>query len=165
MKIYKVFLLVLFVSTSCNAHSGITVKKKLETDLEQYRNAYVDVQNDKYKTLEKRRQGEEVTFVSLNLSKALREIGINPNSNEKTAKLKVECHFRHGWGVPRLIRHFKLKTKYITVVNIKFVDAGSRRIIGEIEYNRPRLNKNPKNFIKIMFEKLIKTSPAANEGW
>lgn len=144
-----------FFYASESAIADIVTQKKVDTDLGKYDEAYVDVQNDAYKTIKERRRGSDVAFIDLELFKALRDVWIDSTGDEKTSKLRVECHFRHGWSMPRLIRHFRIKARDITTVNIKLIDAPTNEIIGEVEYKRPWSKTNPENLIKMMFDELL----------
>ena len=151
--VIAILLCVLCASYYANADYRIITKS--DNTIEQYKDASVVVFNNDYNTLTEQRQGDEVTFVYLEIVSALREMGISPNGDEKTARLKVECHFRQGFGFPRLIRHFKIKFKYITTLSIKIIDATNNKMLGEIEYNRPWMETNPINFIKTMLNKIL----------
>ncbi len=154
--ILLVLLTISIISTACNStNDNITVKINLKNSLSKYHRAYVDVQNDDQDELEDRKRGTDVTFINLEISEALKVIGIKPNSSKNNADLGVSCRFRYGWGLPRIIRHFKIKFRYVTKVKISLVDISTQEIIGEVEYERPFLKKNPKGFIQIMFQKLI----------
>lgn len=149
-----IIMAVSFFCVSSNAIAGIVIKKKVDIDLGKYDEAYVDVQNDAYKTVKERRRGSDVAFINAEIFSALEESGIL-YSADRTSKLRVECHFMHGWGMPRLIRHFRIKARYITTVNIKLIDAPTNQIIGEVEYKRPWSKTSPKNLIKMMFDELL----------
>ena len=150
--------MILAIGTSCsNTNENIAVKIKLKNSLSKYHRAYVDVQNDDRDGLDDRKTGTDVTYISLEISEALKVIGINPNSSKNNADLEVSCRFRYGWGLPRIIRHFKIKFKYVTKVEIGLVDISNQEIIGAVEYERPFLKENPKGFVQMMLKKLIDT--------
>lgn len=157
------FLIVCLIIGGCSSHPNVTIKKKLSVLLNKYQNAYIDVQNDAYNTKLEKQVGEDVMPIVHDISSVLEDIAINPEYNERKADLKVECHFLHGLGVPRLIRHFKIKASYITKVNLKLIDLSSGTVIGEVEYRRPFARTNqqtcPEGFIKKMFDELLKTGP------
>lgn len=157
---------MIVLAMGCSSHPNVIVKKKLAVSLSKYKDAYLDVENDAYNTKLERQLGNDSMVVNLEISSVLREININPRGNEKRSDLKVECHFLHGLGIPRLIRHFSLKATYITKVNIKLIDVASGTIIGEVYYKRPftKTNKQacPEGFIKKMFDELLKTGPTDN---
>ena len=146
----------------------IVVKKKLIVSLGTYKNAFVDVQNDAYNTLMEKRLGNDVVAVDLDISSLLRKFNINPRSNEKEADLKVVCHFIDGLGLPRIIRHFNIKTTYITKVNIILIDVASGSVVGEVSYKRPftKTNKQvcPEGFVKKMFGELLATGTREQPG-
>ncbi|MCP3933554.1 MAG: hypothetical protein GY705_31185 [Bacteroidetes bacterium] len=153
--IKNIFLLLFIMNISSTAYGDIAIKKKLETAIEKKQIVYVFVKNDGYKDSDWRKRGSEEAFVEMEISDALDEFGVNTSANEAVSTIKVECHFRHGWGMPRLIRHFKIKSKYITTVNIKLIDVSKKAIIGEVEYKRPWSKTNPNGFIKMMLDKLL----------
>lgn len=155
-KIKKVFLFIVAMGVSCNAYAEMIIKKKLHTSIDKSQKIFILVKNDCY--YERPQIGNEEAFVEMEIVSTLDSLGLNRSLNVSDANLIIECHFSHGWGLPRLVRHFKIKTKYITTVNIKIIDESKKEILGEVEYKRPWLKENPNEFIKIMFEKLFGNS-------
>jgi hypothetical protein len=154
----KIFLFLFIMNISTVAYADIVVKKRLEKAIDNKQVVYIFVQNDGYKDSGWKKKGSEEAFVEMEISDALKEYGLNTTSNKEVATIRVECHFRHGWGMPRLIRHFRIKVKYITTVSIKFLDVSKKTIIGDVEYKRPWAKTNPNGFIKLMLAELLKSS-------
>jgi hypothetical protein len=128
---------------------------KNEIDIKKYEGAFVDVQNDGYDRLADRRSGEEVTYLRYEISRFLMHHGINPHKSEADAQLNVECHFSIRSGLPRLIRHFKLKVRYISEVRIQLIDRRTADVLYDVEYKRPWSAKNPDRLIDMMLEKAL----------
>ena len=137
------------------ALADVTIIKDLTREIEKGAIIYVDAVNDGYDPSDYFRVGSEEGYIGGEMSAALRDYGFQPNANVKTAQFRLECHFRHGWGLPRIIRHFKIKATYITKVNIKIFENNSDELIGEIYYKRPWAELNPNGFIASLIEQLI----------
>jgi hypothetical protein len=138
----------------CGSSPEIVIKKELIVPLNKYKSAYIDVRNDGYTT-------DGLTIIRLDIAKILRENGLEIKYKDGKSDLRIKCHYSHGLGMPRIIRHFSIKATYITRVNMILIDADSGTIIGEAEYVRPftKTNKQacPEGFIKKMFEELIES--------
>jgi hypothetical protein len=132
-----------------------TIVKVLSRAIEKGSIIYIDAVNDGYDSSDYFRTGSEEAYIDGEISDALRNNGFKSNANSKTAQLRIECHFSHGWGLPRIIRHFKIKTKYITKVNITLFDNSSNELLGEIDYKRPWAKLNPNGFIPFLIEQLL----------
>lgn len=104
------------------------------------------------------------SFVELEVSRVLEEHSIEPYAATSAADLKLEAIVRSGTGLPRLGRHFDLITEYIDFVNIKLIDGKSNKLIGEVEYHRPFLAKNPPYLIRDMMNSLVQSAVEPLEG-
>jgi hypothetical protein len=142
----------------------IVVRKKLETSLKAYGLAYVDAQNDRFAGLKQRQQDHWASFVRSELSSNLRPHGIKPYVDENRADLRVEAIVRPGRGLPRFGRHFDLITEYIDFINIKFIDTKTRKLIGEVEYNRARFADNPPYLVRTMIDRLVQSTDKLKGG-
>ena len=163
-KIKNLFFILVFIAVSveCSSKPNVVVDKKLVASLDRYSNVYVKVKNPNY------RYGS--VMVDSDIYDYIEHIGLNPIYNEKKADLIIVCYVLHGFGVPRIIRHFNIKTTYVTKVNLKLIDSASGTIIGEVRYKRPFTKTNqqahPEGYIKKMLDELIKSrniSPSAME--
>lgn len=154
MKTTKIAILIILLFETVALADG-SIIKDLSRVIEKGSKIYVDAVNDGYDANDNFRTGSEEVYVDGEMSAALRDNGFEPNANSKTAKYRLECHFSHGWGLPRLIRHFKIKTTYITKVNIKLFDNSSNELLGEIDYKRPWARLNPNRFIFSLIEQLL----------
>lgn len=156
-KWYELVLMTIFL-ISCASNDAVFVSKKLNVSLGKYKRAFIDVQNVEYNNVEDRRSGLGTAAVDLDISTILRGLEIDPRGDEKRSGLKIECYFKYGWGMPRIGRHFSIKSKYITNVIIKLFDIDSKQLIGEVQYKRPWFENQQKDLIKLMFEKLTSTN-------
>ncbi len=150
--IITILIILLFES---NAFADVTILKKIANPVEKGSIIYIDAVNDGYDSSDYFRPGSEEAYIDGEMSAALRDNGFEPNANVETAQLRLECHFSHGWGLPRIIRHFKIKAKYITKVNIKLFNNSSNELLGEIVYKRSWAKLNPNRFISSLIEQLI----------
>lgn len=144
---------------SCSSRSGsdIIVKQKVKKNtMEKYETAIIFVNNDNYKSSNDFTSGTTKIMLEAAFTDALRKIGIKEIYDEKKTSFKVECHFSIGWGLPRFRRHFKVSAKYITFINIKFIDLSSNAVIGEVEYKKPFFQSDRKDIINILINELIK---------
>ena len=157
MRNYSIVISLLIMLYSCESNADIFVKKAVEKSMDSYNTATVYVKHDNYKSSNGFRSGSEEIIVARQISDALEEFGINTTYDENGAHLKVECHLLHGWGIPRFMRHFKISAKYITFINIKFIDLSSNKVIGEVEYNKPFFQINQGGIISTLIMKLIQS--------
>jgi len=129
----------------------------METAIKRYDTATIYARNDNYNSSNNFRIGSDEIFIEAEISNVLQENGIRVSYDGNETSLKVECHFFHGWGLPRLRRHFKVAAKYISFINIKFIDSLRDEVIGEIEYKKPLFQTSQKDMIKNIINELIKS--------
>lgn len=156
-KIVIFIMAFIFWGVMGTASADTIVIKEIKDPIDKNQVVHVVVQNDDYEGSELRKIGSEETFIEVEIYRALNLFGFNKSENEANSDLKVECHFSHGWGMPRLTRHFGIKMKFISRVNIKIIDVSKGGIIGEVEYIRSwsKANPNPNDFIFDMLNKLF----------
>jgi len=147
---------ILIIICSCSIHyedprmlsDSIIVKKNLSYHLfSEYKDIYVDVQNDAHDTIEDRRTAEDVIAIDSEVDSTLFDLGVemenshrvfpNQDTSKLTSGLLVECHFRRGLRFPMLVRHFNIITIFVVWVNIKLIDLSIHQTVGEVEYDRP----------------------------
>lgn len=156
---YLIFSFALLVFSGCGTSERppeIIVIKKLDTPLKSYSTAYRQVRNVGLQDTSKIGRDRWVSFVSTELFSSLRPYIINPSAPSKdSADLIVEAVVRPGRGFPRLGRHFDLIWEYIDHINIKFVDAKTHALVGEVEYNRGWFSDNAPRLLDAMINKLV----------
>lgn len=155
MKTTTIIAILLVLLFETIAIADATIIKNLSRLIEKGSILYIDAVNDGYDSSDYFRVGSEEAYIYGEISAALRHNGFEPIANVKTAQFRIECHFRHGWGLPRIIRHFKIKATYITKVNIKLFENSSNELLGEIDYKRPWAKLNPNGFIPSLIEQLL----------
>jgi hypothetical protein len=149
------------MSCSSRSSSDIIVKQKIEKNImDRYDTVIIYVKNDNYKSSDNFRVGSSEISVKAELTKVLKKIGISKVYDIEETSLKVECHFSHGWGLPRFMRHFKISVKYITPINIKFIDLSSNEVIGEVVYKKPLFQTDQKNIISNLINAMIQKEKA-----
>jgi hypothetical protein len=134
---------------------NITVIQPLKTDLSAYSIATVDIQcADSIK-----RTPFILAYnyggIASELMLTLHRYGIKTHGSEKTTILNVKCIYRNSWGIPSLGRHFNIHFRYLSFVNIQFIDQSKNTVLGEVEYSRPFCSRNGPGFAKDMLEILI----------
>ncbi|MFC1884860.1 hypothetical protein ACFL2O_08820 [Thermodesulfobacteriota bacterium] len=153
------FIFVVMV-TSCGANNdvNIIVKRKLITDIKKYAYTNYDVQCDDFVDKFERKKEINGSYISHQIWNWFDENGIEANVYSKgdsnKSRLKIQCLYNVDWGMPSITRHFRIELKYVTKVNIKFIDLEKDKTIGEVEYVRHWKAENPKDYIKMMLEKL-----------
>ncbi|MFZ5570713.1 MAG: hypothetical protein ACOZF0_09930 [Thermodesulfobacteriota bacterium] len=162
MKYYYLVILILLMSCSSRSGSEIIAKQKIKKNtMEKYDTAIIYIKNINNRSSGDLLIGANETMVEAALTEALEGIGIKKIYHEKETSLKVECHFSIGWGLPSFRRHFKVSAKYITLINIKFIDLLSKAVIGEVEYKKPFFQSDQKNIIDDLINELIVDSDQA----
>ena len=156
MKNYYLIILLIILYPSLSI-AEIDIKKNIKNPIENYKEAIVTVKNDNYASSNGFRIGSNEIILESQISKVLKKFGIDTISDENESSLRVECHFHQGWGIPHFMRHFKISAKYITFINIKFIDFSSNEVIGEVEYKKPFFVINQKDIINTIMTKLIKS--------
>lgn len=153
-------LVIILVFAGCGSYREeqlITVSKKMESSLKDYRMAHIESENANFSDPKLRASDHWASFVELEVSTVLEGHGIKPYVATHAADLRIKAILKSGLGFPRLGRHFDLITEYIDFVNIKLIDAKTDKLIGEVEYNRPFLAKNPPYLIRNMMDALVKS--------
>jgi hypothetical protein len=158
MRTFILVMVCLGIFSGCCSHGiDIKVKKSLREDLDKYRTAKINVQSDESKTNIGGSAYSESSFINVELFSILKDRGISTSYRETdTADLKVECLFRRSIGCPHVGRHLKIEFKHTSFVNLKFIDAKTNQVIGEVDCTRPSFKRLPGTYIKLMFDELTK---------
>ncbi len=163
--IFSLSLLALFSVSCCSlsgstlANSDVAIKKKLERNLNDFKNTeiYLSVLNADMMP-NPMQDGVAVTGVKSEIEAVLDERGIGANNfSKKNAKLWIECIFRMNYGLPRIGRNFKIYCTYFGMGNIRLTDAATGIIIGEIEYKKPFGSNNPSRLFQTMMSRLLES--------
>jgi len=143
----------------CRSYSiSIVVKKELKNVINIGTTAILDVENDDFKEYLDRISAPHSAYITQLMEHELKKLGIVTCGDKTVPDLRIKCVYRYDWGMPRIIRHFRIKTSYVYFVNIKIIDIPENRVIGEVESTRPRFKEMPPTFIKMMFDELFKNS-------
>jgi len=159
MKLVTV-LPTLMILISCGSNAGtqyIKVKKKLAQGLGIYSSAYIESRNPKIAESKLSKFDNWAMSVRSEVFDVLKAHGLKPYVKEMDADLIVRCIFSSGCGLPRFGRHFDLITEYIDFVSIKLIDSKTNKLIGEVEYRRPFLAKNPPHLVRDMMNALTQS--------
>ena len=126
------------------------------TDLRTYRAASVLSYSDDWNSRHERISGRGDTYINDKITSALDAGGIPKTVDENKADLDVDCHYRTGWCLPYMGRHFDVFFSSLHTINIKLIDRMTKKVIGEVEYRRPRFtSRPPEDFVDAMFSELM----------
>ena len=156
-------------SGCCRDGIDITVKKHLSANLDRYHMAEVSVQDEDYATSVEETpysSKSERIYIEVELSSLLTERGISQPLGDKDAiDLRVKGLFKRRIGCAEIgLQHLSIEFKHISFVNLKFIDAKTDEIIGEVECRRKFWKSLPAGFIKLMFDELMKGSGEKRRG-
>lgn len=154
-------LILMSLMLGCSeASTDITVKKRLNKSLKGYQDARIVVEHaDAQGPGGKSGFGSvAIAFIEGEIFRQVQAIGMRPSFAREGSGLRVSCSFDQSWGLPRVGRHFGLRTTYIAYIDIQFTDESSGEVIGEVAYSRPRFSDNPPNVVVEMFAALLASS-------
>jgi hypothetical protein len=148
-------LMPMIFSCSDNSNSNIVVYKEFRPGLVHYEAAVVEVECNDFSNRKERQFEKNAGFIRTEINNALLAHGIKPYEVKGIPTLKIECFYKYGWGIPSTGRHFRINFRYITSVDIKFIEPQTNEVIGGVEYIRPTLKRNPEGFIRLMLDALL----------
>lgn len=160
--IISVIICLCILSGCCSKGIDIRVKKDMTVNLNKYHLATIVVQDYKYGNDEKKsnqdvRSSSSRIYIDIELFKLLREKGLEVTYGDKDpVDLKVECYFQRRIGCIDIGRHFNIECRHTSLVNLKFIDVKTKKIIGEVECERPSYKRMPPTYIKLMFDELMR---------
>jgi hypothetical protein len=155
MKKSRIIVLIIIFLCSCKENTDLIVKRRIADLTSIGTSAIVYVKHDNYELENVSGSENDEIMVGELISSALDQRGIKINFDENASLLKVECHFLHGWGLPRLNRHFRISFKYITFINIKIINTTTNEVIGEVEYKKPFFQSDQKDIITTLIGHLF----------
>ena len=144
---------------------NIMVKEKAQVSLQNYRAAYITSHSDDWKIKRVHLEGRGDGYLNDKIGTALKTNGLLEAVDEMNADLRVECHFRTGWCLPHVGRHFDVFFSSIHTVNIRLLDMTTKDVVGEVEYQRPRFaTRPPDDFVDVMISEMISEKDRKNHA-
>jgi hypothetical protein len=150
-------LAILTIIASCNdtGKIGFVIKRPLDRKIENIGSSEINVQCGDYTDRFERLHEKNAGFVLLEISAAVGAYEASAHNRPTPSKIRVECVYNNGWGFPSFGRHFNIRFRYISKVNLKFVEVESNEVLGEAEYTRSNLGRNPVGFIRKLVYALL----------
>ncbi|MDY6989805.1 MAG: hypothetical protein SWQ30_17315 [Thermodesulfobacteriota bacterium] len=164
------FVIAMIVITNIAlSRTAIHVQISPGADLSKYEDVYIDVQNDDYGTLEKRRHGKGVSWVRQEIRGSLEQIGFRDWAFDQISRVPgnkdmlLNCHITFGLGRPRIIRHFRVLFRFVKTIDLGFLDARRGEVIAEVSYVRAFWDNETKDAVDEMFKQLKTELKVAKE--
>lgn len=160
-------IIIIYISKS---KTNITVQTNPELNLLMYKNAFIDVQHDEYRTTKEKRNGPEVFWIKEQIEKNLKNFGFEYfsfgqiNQVPDKSDMIVKCHITDGLGIPKLTRHFRIEFQFTKTIDIEFIDATNHNVIAKISYVRGFADSHDGDVDKIFFELKKKLDKGTTDG-
>lgn len=145
------FVMSLIGEREIEAKKHITVIKSFDSDINSYETAYIYSPNPESDSL----------YLGGEISNSLKNLNIKPIF-KSGSDLRAEYIFRHGWGFP-IIHRNGIKISFVSWINIKLIDVKTGIIVGEVEYNKPRIGFNSSEMIEAMFSGMMGDAKRVSE--
>jgi hypothetical protein len=156
MKYFLYFCSVLVFACNGGNDMDLRIIKPLEKEIKLFNSAEIIVECGDFASEKERRGAEYASYLELELYKIMKDsYALIVYDSQKPPRVRILCEYNIGYGLPRIGRHFEIIYYFVTKINLKFIEANSNTIIGEIEYKRPLLYRNPKDYVEVIVEKLI----------
>jgi hypothetical protein len=151
------------VPDSVQYQQNVVVKRPLSRQLNGDETIAVQVRSAEGRTVVSADEiDHNLAFVEADLRTALRLLGFRPQFSSDRVQLRLECVVRRTLGRPQVGRNLYMHWSYKGVENIKLLEGTSDRVLGEVEYKRPRCSLPPNDLEKVLLERLLRLSLSSN---